>query len=200
MIRDGFLDPSIRADLIAGAGWEGRGGSDGLSGIRHGFTNTAKYIPSCADWRYWGCACKADADRDNHPVRGSESFAFVKVGCREIEGCMPSPRTTSSSTVPLVGLYGQPRADRADPAESGIGTKAHHDADQYIDRKAVAEEVAYSRRTLKSWSQRRAISAPTRSRHRQPSTAVPVASAATAPSCRRGRLGRSNETGNSDGT
>jgi regulator of PEP synthase PpsR (kinase-PPPase family) len=46
----------------------------------------------------------------------------------------------------VVGLYASPERIVQIRQNRVLGLRAHHDADQYIDRKAVAEEVAYSRR------------------------------------------------------
>jgi regulator of PEP synthase PpsR (kinase-PPPase family) len=46
----------------------------------------------------------------------------------------------------MVGLYASPERIVQIRQNRLLGLKAHHDADQYIDRKAVAEEVAYSRK------------------------------------------------------
>ena len=46
----------------------------------------------------------------------------------------------------VVGLYASPERIVQIRQNRVLGLRAHHDADLYIDRKAVAEEVAYSRR------------------------------------------------------
>ena len=46
----------------------------------------------------------------------------------------------------MVGLYASPERIVQIRQNRLLGLKAHHDDDQYIDRKAVAEEVAFSRR------------------------------------------------------
>jgi regulator of PEP synthase PpsR (kinase-PPPase family) len=46
----------------------------------------------------------------------------------------------------MVGLYASPERIVQIRQNRLLGLKAHHDDDQYIDRKAVAEEVAYSRK------------------------------------------------------
>ena len=53
----------------------------------------------------------------------------------------------------VVGLYASPERIVQIRQNRLLGLKAHQDGDQYIDRKAVAEEVSYSRRlcTKHSW-------------------------------------------------
>ena len=46
----------------------------------------------------------------------------------------------------VVGLYASPERIVQIRQNRLLGLKAHHDEDQYIDRKAVAEEVAFSRK------------------------------------------------------
>ena len=46
----------------------------------------------------------------------------------------------------MVGLYASPERIVQIRQNRLLGLKAHHDDDQYIDRKAVAEEVAFSRK------------------------------------------------------
>ena len=46
----------------------------------------------------------------------------------------------------VVGLYASPERIVQIRQNRLLGLKAHHDDDQYIDRKAVAEEVAFSRK------------------------------------------------------
>ncbi len=46
----------------------------------------------------------------------------------------------------VVGLYASPERIVQIRQNRLLGLRAHHDADQYIDRKAVAEEVAFSRK------------------------------------------------------
>jgi [pyruvate, water dikinase]-phosphate phosphotransferase / [pyruvate, water dikinase] kinase len=46
----------------------------------------------------------------------------------------------------VVGLYASPERIVQIRQNRLLGLKAHQDDDQYIDRKAVAEEVAFSRR------------------------------------------------------
>jgi [pyruvate, water dikinase]-phosphate phosphotransferase / [pyruvate, water dikinase] kinase len=46
----------------------------------------------------------------------------------------------------VVGLYASPERIVQIRQNRLLGLRAHHDGDQYIDRKAVAEEVAYSRK------------------------------------------------------
>ena len=56
-----------------------------------------------------------------------------------------APQVEQLSRPLVVGLYASP-THRADPREPLAGAKAHRPDDQYIDKDAVAEEVAYSRR------------------------------------------------------
>ena len=53
----------------------------------------------------------------------------------------------------VVGLYASPERIVQIRQNRLLGLNAHHDDDQYIDRKAVAEEVAFSRRlcTRHNW-------------------------------------------------
>jgi regulator of PEP synthase PpsR (kinase-PPPase family) len=46
----------------------------------------------------------------------------------------------------VVGLYASPERIVQIRQNRLLGLRAHHDDDQYIDRKAVAEEVAFSRK------------------------------------------------------
>jgi [pyruvate, water dikinase]-phosphate phosphotransferase / [pyruvate, water dikinase] kinase len=46
----------------------------------------------------------------------------------------------------VVGLYASPERIVQIRQNRLLGLKAHHDGDQYIDRQAVAEEIAYSRK------------------------------------------------------
>ena len=56
-------------------------------------------------------------------------------------------RHVEELTRPLVvGLYASPERIVQIRQNRLLGLRAHHDADQYIDRKAVAEEVTFSRR------------------------------------------------------
>ena len=60
---------------------------------------------------------------------------------------LPLPPQVESLTRPLVvGLYASPERIVQIRQNRLLGLKAHHDDDQYIDRKAVAEEVAFSRK------------------------------------------------------
>jgi regulator of PEP synthase PpsR (kinase-PPPase family) len=62
------------------------------------------------------------------------------------------PGVTVSNQVELlsrplvVGLYASPERIVQIRQNRLLGLKAHHDDDQYIDRKAVAEEIAFSRK------------------------------------------------------
>jgi hypothetical protein len=53
----------------------------------------------------------------------------------------------------VVGLYASPERIVQIRQNRLLGLKAHHSEDQYIDRKAVAEEVAFSRKLCakRSW-------------------------------------------------
>jgi regulator of PEP synthase PpsR (kinase-PPPase family) len=46
----------------------------------------------------------------------------------------------------VVGLYASPERIVQIRQNRLLGLRAHHDEDQYIDRKAVAEEIAFSRK------------------------------------------------------
>src|SRR5499433_2584407 len=60
---------------------------------------------------------------------------------------VPLPMRLESLKAPLVvGLYASPERIVQIRQNRLLGLRAHHDGDQYIDRKAVAEEVAASRR------------------------------------------------------
>jgi regulator of PEP synthase PpsR (kinase-PPPase family) len=53
----------------------------------------------------------------------------------------------------VVGLYASPERIVQIRQNRLLGLRAHHDEDQYIDRKAVAEEIAFSRKlcTKHNW-------------------------------------------------
>jgi regulator of PEP synthase PpsR (kinase-PPPase family) len=60
---------------------------------------------------------------------------------------MPVPEKLEILAQPLVvGLTASPERIVQIRQNRLLGLKAHHDDDQYIDRKAVAEEVAFSRK------------------------------------------------------
>jgi regulator of PEP synthase PpsR (kinase-PPPase family) len=60
---------------------------------------------------------------------------------------MPPPTALEAVRRPLVvGLFASPERIVQIRQNRLLGLKAHHDDDQYIDRKAVAEEVAFSRK------------------------------------------------------
>ena len=60
---------------------------------------------------------------------------------------MPLPPQVESLSRPLVvGLYASPERIVQIRQNRLLGLKLHQDDDQYIDRKAVAEEIAFSRR------------------------------------------------------
>jgi hypothetical protein len=71
----------------------------------------------------------------------------VKTGNVPLVPGVPVPRNVEDLARPLVvGLYASPERIVAIRQNRLLGLKAHQDADQYIDRKAVADEVAFSRR------------------------------------------------------
>jgi len=60
---------------------------------------------------------------------------------------VPTPPQLESIRLPLVvGLFASPERIVQIRENRLLGLKAHRDDDQYIDRQAVAEEVAFSRR------------------------------------------------------
>ena len=63
-----------------------------------------------------------------------------------VPGITVSPQVEQLNRPLVVGLYASPERIVQIRQNRVLGLRAHHDADQYIDRKAVAEEVAYSRR------------------------------------------------------
>jgi regulator of PEP synthase PpsR (kinase-PPPase family) len=63
-----------------------------------------------------------------------------------VPGITLPPRVEQLNRPLVVGLYASPERIVQIRQNRVLGLRAHHDADQYIDRKAVAEEVAYSRR------------------------------------------------------
>jgi regulator of PEP synthase PpsR (kinase-PPPase family) len=63
-----------------------------------------------------------------------------------VPGVMVSRQVEQLSRPLVVGLFASPERIVQIRQNRLLGLKAHHDDDQYIDRKAVAEEVALSRR------------------------------------------------------
>ena len=63
-----------------------------------------------------------------------------------VPGIPVAPSVESLSRPLVVGLYASPERIVQIRQNRLLGLKAHHDEDQYIDRKAVAEEVALSRK------------------------------------------------------
>jgi hypothetical protein len=63
-----------------------------------------------------------------------------------VPGILLPPQVEQLSRPLVVGLYASPERIVQIRQNRVLSLKAHHDADQYIDRKAVAEEVAFSRR------------------------------------------------------
>ena len=63
-----------------------------------------------------------------------------------VPGIPVAPSVESLSRPLVVGLYASPERIVQIRQNRLLGLKAHHDEDQYIDRKAVAEEVAFSRK------------------------------------------------------
>src|SRR5258708_40051675 len=60
---------------------------------------------------------------------------------------MPAPPALEAVRRPLVvGLFASPERIVQIRENRLLGLKAHRDDDQYIDRQAVAEEIAFSRR------------------------------------------------------
>jgi regulator of PEP synthase PpsR (kinase-PPPase family) len=71
----------------------------------------------------------------------------VKTGNVPLVPGVPVPRNVEELTRPLVvGLYASPERIVQIRQNRLLGLKAHHDDAQYIDRKSVAEEVAFSRK------------------------------------------------------
>ncbi len=78
----------------------------------------------------------------------------VKTGNVPLVPGIPLAPVVESLVRPLVvGLYASPERIVQIRQNRLLGLKAHHDEDQYIDRKAVAEEVAWSRKlcTKHNW-------------------------------------------------
>ncbi len=63
-----------------------------------------------------------------------------------VPGIPVAPSVESLARPLVVGLYASPERIVQIRQNRLLGLKAHHDEDQYIDRKAVAEEVAFSRK------------------------------------------------------
>ncbi|MPZ58848.1 MAG: pyruvate, phosphate dikinase/phosphoenolpyruvate synthase regulator [Rhizobiales bacterium] len=71
----------------------------------------------------------------------------VKTGNIPLIPGIPPPMQLESLKLPLVvGLYASPERIVQIRQNRLLGLKAHHDDDQYVDKQAVAEEVAFSRR------------------------------------------------------
>jgi regulator of PEP synthase PpsR (kinase-PPPase family) len=71
----------------------------------------------------------------------------VKTGNVPLVPGVTVPQHVEQLKLPLVvGLYASPERIVQIRQNRLLGLKAHHDADQYIDRKAVAEEIAFSRK------------------------------------------------------
>jgi regulator of PEP synthase PpsR (kinase-PPPase family) len=70
-----------------------------------------------------------------------------------VPGIPIAPSVENLSRPLVVGLYASPERIVQIRQNRLLGLKAHHDEDQYIDRKAVAEEVAFSRKlcTKHNW-------------------------------------------------
>ncbi len=70
-----------------------------------------------------------------------------------VPGIPVAPSVEALARPLVVGLYASPERIVQIRQNRLLGLKAHHDEDQYIDRKAVAEEVAFSRKlcTKHSW-------------------------------------------------
>jgi regulator of PEP synthase PpsR (kinase-PPPase family) len=67
---------------------------------------------------------------------------------------VPTPPQLESLAQPLVvGLFASPERIVQIRQNRLLGLKAQHDADQYIDKQAVAEEIAFSRKlcTKNNW-------------------------------------------------
>ena len=71
----------------------------------------------------------------------------VKTGNVPLVPGIPTPQQLDTLTKPLVvGLYASPERIVQIRQNRLLGLKAHKDDDQYIDKQAVTEEVAFSRR------------------------------------------------------
>jgi regulator of PEP synthase PpsR (kinase-PPPase family) len=63
-----------------------------------------------------------------------------------VPGVPLAPEVEKLSRPLVVGLYASPERIVQIRENRLLGLKAHHGDDQYVDKKAVAEEVAFSRR------------------------------------------------------
>jgi [pyruvate, water dikinase]-phosphate phosphotransferase / [pyruvate, water dikinase] kinase len=63
-----------------------------------------------------------------------------------VPGIAVAPNVEALARPLVVGLYASPERIVQIRQNRLLGLRAHHDSDTYIDRKAVAEEVAYSRK------------------------------------------------------
>jgi [pyruvate, water dikinase]-phosphate phosphotransferase / [pyruvate, water dikinase] kinase len=63
-----------------------------------------------------------------------------------VPGIAVAPQVEKLARPLVVGLYASPERIVQIRQNRLLGLKAHHDEDQYIDRKAVAEEIAFSRK------------------------------------------------------
>jgi regulator of PEP synthase PpsR (kinase-PPPase family) len=63
-----------------------------------------------------------------------------------VPGIQVSPHVETLARPLVVGLFASPERIVQIRQNRLLGLRAHHDDDQYIDRKAVAEEIAFSRR------------------------------------------------------
>jgi regulator of PEP synthase PpsR (kinase-PPPase family) len=71
----------------------------------------------------------------------------IKTGNVPLVPGIALPRHVEELSRPMVvGLYASPERIVQIRQNRLLGLNAHHDDDQYIDRKAVAEEVAFSRK------------------------------------------------------
>jgi len=78
----------------------------------------------------------------------------IKTGNVPLVPGMPlAPQVEQLKRPLVVGLYASPERIVQIRENRMLGLRAHRDDDQYIDKKAVAEEVAFSRRlcTRKNW-------------------------------------------------
>src|SRR3974390_1023932 len=78
----------------------------------------------------------------------------IKTGNVPLVPGVPTPQQLDTLTKPLVvGLYASPERLVQIRQNRLLGLKAHHDDDQYIDKQAVTEEVAFSRKLCarKNW-------------------------------------------------
>jgi regulator of PEP synthase PpsR (kinase-PPPase family) len=70
-----------------------------------------------------------------------------------VPGIVPPPQLETLSRPLVVGLFASPERIVQIRQNRLLGLRVHHDDDRYIDRKAVAEEVAFSRKlyTKHNW-------------------------------------------------